>query len=321
MMKVGHMTCIEWALNTLQNLGYFMQNSTPKTILQTPWSCVYRFDTDQGHFYLKQVPPALYLEAQMIDSLRQICTASVPTLIADNPEQNCFLMRDAGIQLRAFFTLGVFDAHILIAAIHAYIAIQRASQDHLSVFLNMGVPDWRLKKIPDCYQTLIQQEELLIADGLDSVEIIQLSQSTPKLISLCKQLSDYPIPDTFSHSDFHDKNILIEPTTKQITFVDLGEVEITHPFFSLFNMLHQVKENYALKDDAYQFIQQQALQPWLDLASQEQLLEIMSWIQSCWSIHRALTVYRLLTSIDAKSSPKLLGQGRLAKPLRVWLTK
>jgi hypothetical protein len=31
-------SCIEWALDTLQRLGYSIQNATPETILQTPWS-------------------------------------------------------------------------------------------------------------------------------------------------------------------------------------------------------------------------------------------------------------------------------------------
>lgn len=314
-------TCIEWALKTLQKLGYSIRNSTPKTILQTPWSRVYRFDTDQGHFYLKQVPPTLSMEIQVIGYLWQMNMASVPTLIADNPEQHCFLMQDAGIQLRAFFTLGFFDANILITAIHSYIAMQRASHDHLSVFLNMGVTDWRLTKIPDCYKILIQQEgELLKADGLTRAEIIHLGELTPKLISLCEQISSYRFPDTFSHSDFNDKNILIHLKTKQITFIDLGEVEITHPLFSLVNMLNQIKDNFALKDDAYQLLQQQVLQPWLDIVSQEQLLKVMSLIQQCWPVHRALTVYRLLTSVDSKSSLRLLGQDRLAKQLRAWLT-
>lgn len=314
-------TCIEWALKILQNLGYSIQNNTPKTILQTPWSCVYRFDTEQGYVYLKQVPPALSAEAKVINSLRQIGTASVPILIADNPEQHCFLMRDAGIQLEEFFTQNLFDANILIATIRAYIDMQRASLNHLSLFLNMGVADWRLTKIPELYQLLIQQEELLMADGLTKNELTRLSQLTPKLISVCKQLSDYPIPSTFSHSDFHDKNILIHPETKQITFIDLGEVAITHPFFSLSNLLVHIKENFVLNENVYQFLQQQALQSWLDLGSQEDLLKVLSLFQQYWWIDAMLAEYRLLTSVDSNSCSKLLGQGRLAKKLRVWLTE
>lgn len=213
------------------------------------------------------------------------------------------------------------NADILLKTVHAYIAMQKASYQHLPYFLNIGVTDWRLTKIPDYYQALIHQAALLKADGLTNIEIKQLSQLTTQLISLCEQLSAYPIPATFSHSDFNDKNILIHPQTQQTTLVDLSEVEITHPFFSLHNFLHQIKENYSLNDEFYHLIEQQILQPWLQLITQEQLLETMALIQQCWPIHRAFTVYRLLTSIDSNSPFKLLGQGKLAKSLRLWLAQ
>ena len=187
--------------------------------------------------------------------------------------------------------------------------------------LHLGVSDWRLEKIPACYVTLLQQEALLIADGLTKAELKQLSQLTPKLTGLCEQLSQYPLPNTFSHNDFHDNNLLIDLKTQKITMVDLGEVAITHPFFSLLNMLHQIKKNCVLPEDIYQHLEQQTLQSWSDYASQDELLAAMSLIKQCWSIHRALTVYRVLTSIDTSAVQQLLGQGRLAKNLRIWLAQ
>jgi hypothetical protein len=72
---------INWALSTLQKLGYIVENSTPTTVLQTLWSMVYRFDTDHGSCYLKQVPPGLSSEPQIIALLQKTCGASVPVLI------------------------------------------------------------------------------------------------------------------------------------------------------------------------------------------------------------------------------------------------
>lgn len=69
---------IIWALNTLQRIGYIIQNPAPEVILKTPWSCVYRFGTNQGHCYLKQVPPGLSLEPRVIHLLRENCGAAVP---------------------------------------------------------------------------------------------------------------------------------------------------------------------------------------------------------------------------------------------------
>lgn len=311
-------SCIKWALNTLRELDYSIPNSTPETILQTPWSSVYRFITEQGYCYLKKVPDALSKEPQIIDLLRKACAAPVPKLIANNPKEHCFLMQDAGMSLREFFKQE-FNAELFIKIIYEYIAVQHKSIAYLPDFFNLGVSDWRLTKIPELYLELIQQKELLRSDGLTNAELNQLSQLTPKLIAWCEQLSYYAIPDTFNHSDFHDNNILIDPKTQQITLIDLGEVDISHPFFSLSNILHWIKKNDVLPNDTFQALQQQALQPWLDYAPRDHLLKTLSLIQQYWSVHAMLAEYRLLTSVD--SLDQLLGKARLAKQLRVWLTQ
>ncbi|MBS0351610.1 MAG: phosphotransferase [Proteobacteria bacterium] len=127
------------------------------------------------------------------------------------------------------------------------------------------------------------------------------------------------ITDTFNHSDFHDNNILIDRKTQKITLIDLGEVDMAHPFFSLSNILHWIKKNSVLQNDTFQALQQQALQPWLDYAPRDHLLKTLLLIQQHWSIYAVLAEYRLLTSID--SLDQLLGKARLAKQLRVWLTQ
>jgi Phosphotransferase enzyme family len=309
-----------WAFTILQDLGYRIQNPVPQAILQIPWSSVYRFDTDQGSLYLKQVPPGLSKEPQVVHLLQETCEASVPLVIAENPQLCCFLMQDAGITLREYFKQS-FNADLLLIAISNYIVVQRKSIPHLDLLFNLDAFDWRIANLPACYTLLINQKGLLIADGLTDTEIKQLSSLTSKLVSLCEQLSQYPIPDTFSHNDFHDNNLLIDSKTKKITLVDLGEVAVTHPFFSLLNMLHQVKEKHALQEEVYQHLQLQALQFWLDYAPQDQLLAVMSLIQQCWPVHRALTEYRLLTSIEATSASQLLGKGRFFRHLRVWLAQ
>lgn len=179
----------------------------------------------------------------------------MPLMIADNPQLHCFLMQDAGITLREYFKQGFYENHpgfhpfgvaarvqvcskqtcytdLLLTAVRNYIAVQRKSIPHLDRLFNLDASDWRIENLPACYTLLINQKDLLIADALTDAEIKQLSSLTPKLVSLCKQLSQYPIPDTFSHNDFHDNNLLIDPKTQKITLVDLGEVAVTHPFFS-----------------------------------------------------------------------------------------
>lgn len=94
------------------------------------------------------------------------------------------------------------------------------------------MPDWRLDKLPKLYQQLIAQDKLLMNDGITKDELKMLEKLDLPLFSLCSQLSSYNIPETLSHCNFHDKNILVNIDTHKTTTIDLGEVAISHPFFS-----------------------------------------------------------------------------------------
>ena len=230
---------INWAENFLQENGYKIMN--PFQIVQdTPWSSVVKFSTDQGFIFLKTTPPALSMESAVIKILHEQCHADVPLIISDNQKEHCFLMKDAGIRLHDFFKQEKFQTELFVSTIQNYTSMQINTADKITQFLDGGVPDWRLNKLPKLYQALISQEDLLLSDGLTKTEIKKLQELQPKLSEICDQLSRYNIPETFGHGDFHDKNILINTDTHKTTIIDLGEVVITHPFFSLHNCLHIV---------------------------------------------------------------------------------
>lgn len=309
---------IMWAINTLKNYGYRIQNAIPEKIQSTPWSEVCRFITAQGFVYLKMVPPGLALEAKIITVLHEQFHAAVPQIIAVDQEQHCFLMCDAGIPLHDFFKQG-FQPELFIQVIQDYTTTQIMTADKVDFFLSMGVPDWRLEQLPKLYRHLIAQDELLIDDGLTRAELKALAELEPKLFLICEQLSHYAIPETLGHCDFHDKNILVNTHTHQTTIIDLGEVALTHPFFSFLNCVHRTKENFALTDSQYQHLQEACFKHWLALESSTHLFEIISIIQQCWSIHSVLGEYRLMQSVDQESFQSLHRQGRFARNLRYWL--
>lgn len=313
-MKNPH---IHWAIKTLKNHGYHIQKAAEQ-VQSTPWSEVCRFATDQGLVYLKMTPPALWLEANIITLLHEKFQAQVPRIIAVNQEAHCFLMFDAGIRLHDFFKED-FKAELLIQAMQDYTATQIMTANHVDLFLSMGVPDWRLAQLPTLYRQLIEQDHLLINDGLTQEELKKLKVLEPKLLSICEQLARFKIPETLSHCDFHDKNILVNTQTNQTTIIDLGEVVITHPFFSFLNCVHRAKENFALTDTQYQHLIEACFKHWLALESSTHLFEILLIIQQCWSIHSVLGEYRLMNSVDQESFQALRRQGRLSGNLRYWL--
>ena len=76
--------------------------------------------------------------------------------------------------------------------------------------------------------------------------------------------------------------------THQTTVIDLGEIAITHPFFSFLNCLYRASENFGLTDYQYQQLQKECFKPWLSLETQTHLFEVLSLIHQCWSIHAVL---------------------------------
>lgn len=212
---------IQWGCKTLISLGYTLKSNLPENVKYTPWSYVARFVTSDGYIYLKHTPNLLALEAGITQILHDQFHAAVPEIIANNAELHCFLMKDAGRPLREILKKQ-FDAVLLCKAIDQFTSIQLAIADHVNIFLDMGVPDWRLDKLPGLYQQLLIQKNILRADGLSDIEISELEALLPKVANLCKKLSDYAIQQTIVQCDFHDNNMLVEDISQNITLIDLA---------------------------------------------------------------------------------------------------
>jgi aminoglycoside/choline kinase family phosphotransferase len=311
---------IQWASTYLSSHGYTLKSSPPENIKDTPWSCVIRFATSEGYIYLKRTPKLLGLEAQITQILHDQFQASVPEVIAHNAELDCFLMQDAGRSLREVLKKQ-FDASLLCKAINQFISLQLAVADHVHIFLDIGVPDWRLDKLPDLYQQLLSQKDLLIADGLSEREIIELELLTPKVSYLCQKLSGYHIKQSLVQPDFHDNNLLIDETSQKITLIDLGEIVISHPFFSLVTCLQQVKKHHGLRDeaDAYLQLMDACLKNYGAFGSQKDLLEAFATAQILQFVYGALATERLMTACDKE---KLISfqPGKLIGALKELLT-
>lgn len=311
---------IQWAMHTLNALGYSLLHPRPETILATAWSEVTRFQTSQGFVYLKKVPPSLALEASVIQMLQKQFQANVPTLLAQNAKQHCFLMIDAGISLQEYFKQA-FIPDVLIDTLQRYTQLQINISSHIDLFLSLGVPDWRLERIPSLYRQLLTEERLLLEDGLSKEELKSAQHLEHKVQIVCSQLAQYNIPDTFGHADFHNRNILIDPETKQTTLIDLGEVVITHPFISFVNCLEQTTEHLKLPEEQDKKLQEDCFKHWLPFESSEHLFEIISLIKNFWPIHAVLGEYRLLQSVAPEDRVTLQRQGRFAKKLKIWITQ
>lgn len=302
---------IQWAETALQQTKL-----NTEIVVQTPWSSVVRIKTGNELFYLKTTPVRIALEANIIQLLHDQFHAPVPKVIAHNSELHCFLMKDAGISLRSILKKK-FDTDLLCKAIEQFTALQITVADYVDNFINIGVPDWRLNKMPDLYGQAILQKDLLMADGLSEFEVNELEKLHPKITDLCEKLADYAIKQTIVQPDFNDNNTLISDNSQNITIIDLGEISISHPFFSLLNCLYQVRKHYALTEDDHDYLQikHACLKNYMKYESEKNVADALEIANVLWFVYGLLAHDRL---IHACGQEQLLSfqRGRLSEMLK-----
>ena len=297
----NHTHTLKWATDFLISKGCSLQHS-PEIVLETPWSSVIRFSTSKSDVYLKQTPPAISLEPKVIQLLANQFHASVPIVIAINVDLHCFLMKDAGQKLREYLKTE-FQPDYLCQAIREFTAIQRSTENDIESFFALGVPDWRLDKFPKLYDEIINQVELLKADGVTEKELQILHDLRIKISEQCELLSQYQIPETLVQPDFNTNNILLDPNTKKMTLIDLGEIVIAHPFFSLHNFLYQAIIHHGVKeqDQIYLQLQDACFENWLELATKNQLLEAFMLAKKLLPIYSVFGRCRLISCVDQQA--------------------
>lgn len=309
---------IRWARETLSTHGFTLKNEWSEKVQDTPWSYVVRFLTTDGYIYLKRTPKLIALEADITRILHDQFHAAVPDIIAHNPELHCFLMRDAGSPLRARLKKK-FDVDLLCKAIEQFTAMQLSVADHVNIFIELGVPNWRLDKLPDLYRQLLQQKEILMADGLSVREISELELMTPKVSSLCQKLSEYSIKETFVQCDFHDNNILIDDRSQKMTMIDLGEIVISHPFFSLVGCLRQARFHHGLveEDEAYRQLLEAGFKNYK--TTEPAVSDAFAIAQNLWFVYESLAQYRLRLACDPNRFMASRQHGKLAGRLKEFM--
>lgn len=313
---------IQWGCDYLSSHGYTLINHLPEEVQSTPWSYVIRYVTTDGFIYLKHTPELLALEAAVIQVLHDKFHISVPNVIGHNAELNCFLMKDAGMSLRKILKQE-FDVILFCKAIHQFTSMQLAVADDINIFIDMGVPDWRLEKLPDLYIQLLSQKDILLKDGLSKKEINDLEKLIPTVIDLCKKLSVFPIKQTIVQPDFNDNNTLISEISRKITIIDLGEIAISHPFFSLINCLEQAKKHHGLTENDNSFMQlmDACFTNYMIFGSKKTLLEAFKIARILFFIYGALGNYRLILACDkAKFTSSFQRHGRPSVPLKEFIT-
>lgn len=308
---------VQWACQYLSSQGYGLQSENPELVQTTPWSYVVRFYTSKGYVYLKRTPKLLALELPVFQILHQQFQSPVPEVIVGNQLLHCFLVKDAGERLREILKAH-FDISLYSRAIDEFTRLQLVVASRVELLLETGVPDWRLNNLPDLFKQLLLKSNILIEDGLTKDELNDLNKLCPIISDLCARLSAYTIPESLVQPDFHDNNLLIDRLSQKITIIDLGEIVIAHPFFSLINCLKQAIIHHGFKegDKLYSQLEYACFKNYYAFESKENIFEALSLAKSLWPLYSALAQYRLIAACGREELMNFQRQGNLSRSLK-----
>jgi len=258
-----------------------------------PWSTVLRIPSSEGMLFFKATAAETVYESALTQMLAGLYPDCMPDLLAVDTSRGWMLMRDGGEQLRASIR-PTQDINPWQPVITRYSELQVGLADHVSDFLELGIPDHRLASLPKLYSKLLGDEKSLMVDqpkGLSSSEFLQLQDLKPWFKQICSDLAAFGIPESLNHGDFHDGNILLK--NRRITFFDWGDASVTHPFTSLRTFFVSIE--IALNLDDYSFTPEMSamldryLEPWQKFASRDALLTAYRISKPVASIVKALS--------------------------------
>lgn len=222
------------------------------------------------------------------------------------------LMRDAGPMLRTYLK-SPQDLGILEPALIQFADLQIAVSQQPERFFALGAQDRRLESLPELFETMLSEEDILqlgAEDGLTQTQFQQLRATLPRYTEMCQQLRTCSIPQTLFHDDFHDGNIFVSAAAGQYRFVfsDWDESCVGHPFFSIMLCLRSVGGRAGYPDEATEapdrlppdlnHLRDIYLQPWQRYESPERLIEIFNLAWRVGMVSRALTWREFVFSLD-----------------------
>ncbi len=290
----------EWIHQRLLENGYKLSGDMTITH-ETAWSHVATITTSAGKLFFKVTKPALIFEVRLTEALYQ-WGMLVPKVVAVDAEKGWLLLADSGQALRSLLQADgdMSRWHKVVAQ---YAQMQIALVDRADALLEIGVFDRRLSQLPLLYHKLLADRDAMLLDqenGLSTAEYGQLQQFAPEFAKLCQRLTDYGIPETLHHDDFHDNNIFVQDGVYRIA--DWGEACLAHPFFSMIIVLRIAAYILKLEDDdpALVDLRDTYLAQWRAYGTDVELRQAFDLAQSVGAVSRALTWHTMLGFMNAE---------------------
>ncbi|NJL65104.1 MAG: phosphotransferase [Methylacidiphilales bacterium] len=147
----------------------------------------------------------------------------MPQILATSKENGWLLIADGGTSLNENLKTEDDIQHWL-HILPIYAELQKDAIKHLEQLLPVGVYNRRLENLPNLYDELLTNTEVLATnhpEGISSSEYQRLQDNVALFASLCEELAAFGIPETVHHGDLHDGNIFIQD--ENYIFFDWGD--------------------------------------------------------------------------------------------------
>jgi hypothetical protein len=263
-----------------------------EVVHQRPWSTFMRIPTDRGITYFKApAPPFSRFEAPLTEALsRWRPDLTVPLIAIDRP-RGWFLSEDAGRTLREAYP-GDDQVEHWIRLLPQYAELQLQMASHLEEMLRLGMFDRRLEKLPQLYSEILEPNENLrvgLAPGLTPDEHARLLALKPQLTAWCIELAAFGLPETLTHEEVHDANVLV--AGDRYIFVDWSDSSVAHPFFSMVVTIRAAAYRLKLDESGPEMrrIRDAYLEPWAHFGSRSELIAAYVLAYRLGMLNRALS--------------------------------
>jgi hypothetical protein len=262
----------------------------------SPWSTVLRVPSTSGDIYFKAAEPALAHEPALSEALWRWHPECMAEILAIDPRRGWMLTPDLGATLRSLVQSPA-DLFHWERILPLYAEVQIDLAERVDELLKLGILDRRLAELPTKYEQLLDDHDAIrlgLADGISNDEHRRLHQHAHVLRKMCEQLSEYRVPETIHHEDFHDANIFIRDG--RYTFSDWGESGISHPFCTLLVTWRVIAWRFELDEDAPEIVRLRDiyLESWSGYESHGNLVKAFKLAYRVGMICRALTWNRIV---------------------------
>lgn len=219
-----------------------------------PWSTALRVPTEDGILWFKANAPVHAFEAALTDRLASELPDRVVEVVGVDAARGWMLMRDAGTRLRELDgSPGQVRHWERILPLYAELQLEfSSSADEL---LGLGVPDHRLRRLPDLLDDVLGDERVLLVgreDGLSVDELERLRAGRPELEALCSELAAFGIPETIQHDDLHDGQVFVRDGHYRV--LDWGDSCVSRPFHTMVVTLRAFAYKHRLEPAATELL-------------------------------------------------------------------